>query len=57
MASILCVLNEQPGLRTIMIGNKTNIPAKSVERYIKRLKEAGLVKYIGSSKSGGYFLS
>lgn len=57
MASILCVLNEQPGLRTTMLSNKTNIPAKSVERYIKRLKDVGLVKYSGSSKSGGYFIS
>ena len=57
LASILCVLNEQPGLRTTMLSNKTEIPAKSVERYIKRLKDAGLIKYSGSSKSGGYYLS
>ena len=57
LASILFVLNEQPGLRTTMLSNKTEIPAKSVERYIKRLKDAGLIKYSGSSKSGGYYLS
>jgi len=57
LASILCVLNEQPGLRTTMLSNKTNIPVKSVERYVKRLKDVGLIKYSGSSKSGGYFLS
>ena len=57
LASILCVLHEQPGLRTTMLSNKTDIPVKSVERYVKRLKDAGLIKYYGSSKSGGYFLS
>ena len=57
LASILCVLNEQPGLRTTMLSSKTDIPVKSVERYVKRLKDAGLIKYSGSSKSGGYFLS
>ena len=57
LASILCVLNNQPGLRTTMLSSKTDIPVKSVERYVKRLKDAGLIKYSGSSKSGGYFLS
>jgi len=57
LASILCVLHEQPGLRTTMLSNKTDIPVKSVERYVKRLKDAGLIKYSGSSKSGGYYLS
>ena len=57
LASILCVLHEQPGLRTTMLSNKTDIPVKSVERYVKRLKDAGLIKYSGSNKSGGYFLS
>jgi len=40
-----------------MLSSKTDIPVKSVERYVKRLKDAGLIKYSGSSKSGGYFLS
>jgi len=57
LASILCILNNQPGLRTTMLSSKTNIPVKSIERYVKRLKDAGLIKYSGSSKSGGYFLS
>ena len=57
LASILCILNNQPGLRTTMLSSKTDIPVKSVERYVKRLKDAGLIKYSGSSKSGGYFLS
>ena len=57
LASILCILNEQPGLRTTMLSSKTDIPVKSVERYVKRLKDAGLIKYSGSSKFGGYFLS
>lgn len=40
-----------------MLSSKTDIPVKSIERYVKRLKDAGLIKYSGSSKSGGYFLS
>lgn len=57
LVSILCVLNGMPGIRTTRISDHTNIPPKSVERYVKQLKNAGLIKYIGSSKAGGYFLS
>ncbi len=57
LASILCVLNDLPGIRTTMLSNKTDIPVKSVERYVKRLKDVGLIYYSGSSKSGGYYLS
>ncbi|MBO4654862.1 MAG: putative DNA binding domain-containing protein [Bacteroidales bacterium] len=57
LTSILCVLHGMPGIRTTKISDQTNIPTKSVERYVKQLKNVGLVKYLGSSKSGGYFLS
>lgn len=57
LALILCILKEQPGLRTTMLGEKTNIPVKSLERYVKQLKDAGLIKFLGASKTGGYFLS
>lgn len=57
MIAILFVLNEQPGCRTTLLEERTNIPAKSIERYIKILKKAGLISFSGPSKSGGYFLS
>ena len=57
MALILCELNKQPGLRTTILSEKTSIPRKSIERYIKQLKDAGIIKYSGSSKTGGYFLT
>lgn len=57
MALILCELNKQPGIRTTILSEKTNIPRKSIERYIKQLKDAGIIKYSGSSKTGGYFLA
>ena len=57
MALILCELDKQPGLRTTGLSEKTNIPRKSIERYIKQLKDAGLIKFSGPSKTGGYFLA
>lgn len=57
LVSILYALHEHPGLRTTMIEETTNIPVKSIERYVKQLKDVGLIVYIGSSKTGGYYLS
>ncbi|MCR5819029.1 MAG: hypothetical protein K6F89_08030 [Prevotella sp.] len=34
-----------------MISSKTDIPVKSIERYVKRLKDAVLIKYSGSVRS------
>ena len=57
LAFILCVLYKYPGIRTTTIGEKTKLPIKSIERYIKQLKDVGLIIYSGASKTGGYFLS
>ena len=54
---ILCVLHEHPGLRTNAIGERTNIPTKSIERYMDLLKKAGVVYYSGGKNTGGYYLS
>ncbi len=57
LVTILCVLHEHPGLRTNAIGERTNIPAKSIERYLDLLKKAGIVYYSGGKNTGGYYLS
>ncbi|HBD94004.1 MAG TPA: transcriptional regulator [Spirochaetia bacterium] len=43
-----------PGCRVPVIAEAVNIPAKSVERYIRVLKEQGKIIYSGAPKSGGY---
>ena len=57
LVTILCVLHEHPGLRTNAIGERTNIPTKSIERYVNLLKKAGVVYYSGGKNTGGYYLS
>ena len=57
LVTILCVLHEQPGLRTNAIEERTNIPVKSIERYMDTLKKAGVVYYSGGKNTGGYYLS
>ena len=38
LVSILCLLLKQPGLRTNAIGERINIPTKSIERYVNIFK-------------------
>ena len=57
LVAILCVLHDQPGLRTNSIGERTNIPAKSIERYVDLLKKAAVIYYSGGKNTGGYYLS
>lgn len=42
--------------RKIQIRQKLSIPEKTLERYIKILRDAGLIEYKGSKKTGGYYI-
>ena len=44
--------NDSIGVKTIC--NLANIPYRSATRHLSKLKEKGLIEYIGSKKSGGY---
>ena len=54
---VLDYINIHPYSRTQMIAEGTQLPVKSVERYLKILKsDYSLIAYYGSKKSGGYAL-
>ena len=42
--------------RKTQIRQKLSIPEKTLERYIKILRDAGLIEYNGSKKTGGYYI-
>ena len=42
--------------RKTKIRQKLSIPEKTLERYIKILRDAGLIEYKGSKKTGGYYI-
>ncbi|MBU1160867.1 hypothetical protein KKG18_03580, partial [Patescibacteria group bacterium] len=44
------------GKRTLEISNKINIPAKTLEKWIEKLKKQGKVEFRGSKKTGGYYI-
>lgn len=54
---ILLLLYKEGGIRTMDIETKIEIPAKSVERYVRQLKEAGLIQFKGAPRTGGYYLT
>ena len=53
--AVLDCIKANPGLRAPMISELTNIPSKSIERYIKVLVERRFIEHRGSKKTGGYY--
>jgi Fic family protein len=49
-------IEQNPGCRKPLIAKKTNIPIKTVEKHIAKLQEMNKIKFVGASKSGGYYL-
>lgn len=54
VTSVLNHVRLHPGLRTPAISRGLNVPIKTIERWIKQLREQGLVEFRGSPKKGGY---
>lgn len=54
---ILLVLYKEDGARTVDIEKLIDIPAKSLERYIKLLKDAGIIEFKGSKRTGAYYIT
>ena len=57
MKNILLVVFKEGGLKASEIGSRVEVPVKSIERYIKKLKESALIEFRGAPKTGGYYLS
>ena len=54
---LLEFIRKNPGKRVVEIAAALNVPSKTIERWIKKLREQGKVVFSGSRKSGGYFVS
>jgi len=55
--SIMEYIKKHPGRRAPHIAEALNIPLKTLERWIKKIKTEGKIKYEGSAKIGGYYFS
>jgi len=54
---LLEFIRKNPGKRVVEIAAVLNVPSKTIERWIKKLKEQGVIVFSGPRKSGGYFVS
>ena len=52
--SLLVFIQETPGLRAPHISKALGVPAKTLERWLKLLKERNKIDFRGSRSSGGY---
>ena len=57
LKQIIIALTETDGVKADYLSEQTNIPISSLERYIKQLRDAGLIEFRGVPKTGGYYLS
>ncbi len=54
---ILLVVYMNEGLKIPEIAHKIEAPMKSVERYVKQLRDAALIEFKGAPRTGGYFVA
>ncbi len=53
---LLDYLSKNPGLRVPDISRYLQIPAKTIERWLKQLREENRITFKGSPKTGGYYV-
>ncbi len=53
--SLYLHIKHNPNQRVSQIEKTLNVPSKTLERWIKQLKDEGKIVYQGSKKTGGYF--
>ncbi|MDZ4668557.1 MAG: putative DNA binding domain-containing protein [bacterium] len=54
--SIYAVIEKTPGLKAPAIASILGVSLSTAERYIKKLKDAKHIKFVGVPKTGGYFI-
>lgn len=52
-AHLLQLIQTQPGLKTAELVAQTGKPQRTIERWLKQLKENGLIEFRGAPKTGG----
>ena len=52
---LLTYIQSNPGQKTDEIKQALQIPQRTLERYLKKLRDANRIEFRGSAKTGGYF--
>ena len=53
--SLLNLITQHPGFRTTQMQNELSVPVKTLERWLKQLKEQDKIEFKGAPKTGGYY--
>ncbi len=53
---LLKAIHQNPGKRVPQLAKIVSIPPKTIERWVKQLKEEGKIEFRGSPKKGGYWI-
>ena len=48
-------IRDNPGKRTVEIAKSLNTSLRTIERWIRKLRDDGKIKFKGSKKTGGYY--
>jgi ATP-dependent DNA helicase RecG len=48
-------VRKNPGFRTPQISKEIDVPIKTLERWLKQLRNEGKIEFRGSPKTGGYW--
>lgn len=52
---MLALITERPGINIPDISQRLKIPPKTLERWLKQLKDQRVIEHRGSRRTGGYF--
>lgn len=53
---LLNFISNNPGQRIAHISRELNIPAKTLERWVRELRSIGKIEFKGAKKTGGYYI-
>ena len=57
VSSLLVCIRSKPGLRIPELSEQLHVPVKTIERWIKKLRDENRIVFKGAPKTGGYFMA
>lgn len=54
--ALLKVIEENPGIKSMSLKEQTNVSQRTIERWLKQLRDENRIEFIGAPKTGGYFI-
>lgn len=53
---LFILISENPGVNTKTLTEKMDTPKRTIERWLKQLREEEKIEFRGAPKTGGYFV-